>query len=36
MKKYLLDSNIVSEPSKPRPDEKVLTLLETHRFESVI
>ena len=29
--KYLLDSNIVSEPSKPVPNEKVLVKLSANR-----
>lgn len=33
---YLLDSNIISEPSKPLPNENVVSLLEKHRHESVI
>ena len=34
--KYLLDSNIISEPSKPFPNEKVLNLLSTRRKDCVI
>ena len=30
---YLLDSNILSEPSRPRPDEQVQSRLEAHRRE---
>ena len=30
---YLLDSNILSEPSRPRPDELVRSRLEAHRHE---
>lgn len=33
---YLLDSNIISEPSKPKPNLKVLDLLTTKRNVSVI
>lgn len=36
MAKYLLDSNIVSEPSKPNPVEKVLNLIERNRTISQI
>lgn len=36
MKKYLLDSNIVSEPSKPLPNDNVLKLLKKHQSESAI
>ncbi len=32
MKKYLLDSNIVSEPTKPVPNQSVLDLIERNRF----
>lgn len=31
MKKYLLDSNILSEPSKPNPSENVVNLLKENR-----
>ena len=34
--KYLLDSNIVSEPSKPVPNEKVLEKLSANRKDCVI
>lgn len=34
--KYLLDSNIVSEPSKPIQNEKVIKLIEENRENSVI
>ena len=34
--KYLLDSNIVSEPSKPVPNEKVLVKLSANRKDCVI
>lgn len=34
--KYLLDSNIVSEPSKPIQNEKVIKLIEKNRENSVI
>ena len=30
---YLLDSNILSEPSRPRPDGQVQSRLEAHRHE---
>ena len=30
---YLLDSNILSEPSRPRPDDQVRSRLEAHRHE---
>ena len=30
---YLLDSNVLSEPSRPRPDDKVQSRLKTHRHE---
>ena len=30
---YLLDSNILSEPSRPRPDHQVRSRLEAHRHE---
>lgn len=30
---YLLDSNILSEPSRPRPDDRVQSRLEAHRHE---
>jgi predicted nucleic acid-binding protein len=36
MAKYLLDSNIISEPSKPIPTERVLELLNQNRRDSVI
>ena len=31
--RYLLDSNILSEPSRPRPDTGVLSRLRVHRHE---
>ena len=31
--KYLLDTNVLCEPVKPRPNEKVLKRLERHRRE---
>ncbi len=31
--KYLLDTNVLSEPVKPRPNERVLKRLERHRRE---
>lgn len=34
--KYLLDSNIISEPSKPVPNEKLLALLKQNKNECVI
>ena len=34
--KYLLDSNIISEPSKPEPNEKLLTLLKQNKNKCVI
>lgn len=34
--KYLLDSNIVSEPSKPIQNEKVIKLIEENREDSAI
>ena len=30
---YLLDSNILSEPSRPRPDDQVQSRLKAHRHE---
>lgn len=36
MKKYLLDSNIISEPSKPEPNDTVVHLLTKNRADSVI
>ena len=31
--RYLLDSNVLSEPSRPRPDAKVQSRLKAHRNE---
>ena len=36
MKKYLLDSNILSEPSKPVPHERVVSLLKKNRKDSAV
>ena len=36
MKKYLLDSNILSEPSKPVPNETVVNLLKKNRKDSAV
>lgn len=36
MKKYLLDSNIISEPSKPQPNEIVVERLIKNRKDSAI
>jgi tRNA(fMet)-specific endonuclease VapC len=33
---YLLDTNIVSEPLRPRPNPKVLTLLKKHEAELAV
>jgi toxin FitB len=33
--KYLIDANILSEPTKPQPSEKVEAWLKAHRRESV-
>ena len=33
MTRYLLDTNIVSEPTRPRPDERVVRLLHAHEGE---
>ena len=30
---YLLDTNVLSEPSRPRPDDQVQSRLKTHRHE---
>lgn len=34
--KYLLDSNVLSEPTKKRPDSKVLQWLAGHRFDCAV
>ena len=36
MKKYLLDSNILSEPSKPVPDKRVMELIAKNRKDSAV
>ena len=36
MKKYLLDSNIISEPAKPAPNKQVLMLLTQNRQDSAL
>lgn len=33
MVRYLLDTNVISEPLRPRPDQKVLARLEQHQAE---
>ena len=34
--RYLLDTNVVSEPSRPRPDPRVLTWMEARRAELAV
>jgi toxin FitB len=34
--KYLLDSNLVSEPAKPRPDPAVIRWLDTHELDCAV
>jgi predicted nucleic acid-binding protein len=34
--RYLLDSNVLSEPTKKRPDPQVIEWLNKHRFDSVV
>lgn len=36
MLRYLLDSNIVSEPAKPQPNKRVLAKYEMHQRESAL
>ncbi|MCR5724667.1 MAG: PIN domain-containing protein [Treponema sp.] len=36
MQKFLLDSNILSEPAKPAPNQKVLELLSENRKQSFV
>ena len=36
MKKYLLDLNILSEPSKPVPDKRVMELIAKNRKDSAV
>lgn len=36
MLKYLLDTNIISEPARPSPNRRVLRRLERHEFEIAI
>lgn len=33
--KYLLDTNVLSEPLKPRPDDSVISMLKRHQHEIV-
>jgi len=35
VKKYLLDTNVVSEPMKTAPDRQVMSMIERHRQEIV-
>lgn len=34
--KYLLDTNVLSEPLRPRPDDRILSMLRRHRTEAAV